>query len=578
MELAKFNNKHDHAVGILIEDLKLYADAVSYIGNLTYDDAERNLRKYGCLLMEYCSKEMIELLKKLCTDFIAKKCDETEIGNTEPDYDNFTLGYHNGGFEDRQCGTPEDFIHLFTDSKQLIDYIEYLIKNLPSSSNFLYNTLIEHYLTLWKMSDNPSNERVTLEQRIVELIKNESEHYDDNHVLVLCQTYEFWLGAMLIYEEKKLYHLIVRHYLSIKDFYNLHVLCKRLGTTDPSIWVHTLNGLKMNNQVPTTFLQEILQVIAAEKLQSPLQVLHVLTTIENGPNLSSVRHYFTQIFQKEADAMAQDEAQAEKCRLESEEFKKNITAINGESIEFRGASLCDACHQPLHLPAVYFLCKHSFHQDCLRSYSETEKDCMVCRKRNNKLQDVIFNQNEERNKNRTFSEQLNTSQEKFSVIANYYGRGLFNKIVLLSDDDDDDLKENPNEVNVMKKVPHPTDHPMSIVTEAKIRLEETLPSNVQHKPQPSEGRLRMQEQGSGVKIHPPKVSVPSRPIQYPQTQVRKVEPKPAIAPPISYPKNPFDDEEDYDKTKNPFGDESDEAFEVKENKALSTNPFSDDDD
>lgn len=153
-------------------------------------------------------------------------------------------------------------MHLFTDSKQLIDYIEYLIKHLPGCSPLVYNTLIEHYLDLWQTVANNSGDKITFENRLIELIKNYEQSYDKNHVLVLCRTYKFWLGVMLIYEGDQLYHLIVRHYLKTRDYQNLYLLCKRLGTTEPSIWLHTLNGLRIdNNQVPASFLAEILQVI-----------------------------------------------------------------------------------------------------------------------------------------------------------------------------------------------------------------------------------------------------------------------------------------------------------------------------
>jgi vacuolar protein sorting-associated protein 11 len=398
------------------------------------------------------------------------------------------------------------------------------------------------------------------EQRLVDLIKNYSQFYDDNHVLVLCKTYEFWLGAMLIYEEKKLYNLIVRHYLATKDYTSLYVLCKRLGTVDPAIWLYTLNGLKNNNQVPSSFLQEILQVIALEKLQSPLQVLGALAAIENGPNLSSVRHYFTQIFQKEGEVMARDEVAAEKHRQESEALKKNIHVLNNEPVEFRG-SLCDACHQPLNLPALFFLCKHSFHQECIRSYSETEKDCMVCRKKNMNLQDMMHKQNESRNKNNLFKEQLVSSHEPFSVVADYYSRGLFNKIVLLSDDDDDTREAVIDDLNIPKK-PMPQKSTLKAamaMTEGKTRIEETLRMNVDTKPQLSEGRMRLLEQSSRSK---PQV-IPVAPVQ----QVnKKIEVKSKV--PVTYPisANPFDDEDDtnpfgkddehYDDAKNPFADEA----------------------
>lgn len=553
-ELARFNGKHDYAIGILIEDQKNFADAVAYISELSYDDAEQNLMKYGRTLMEKCPENVVELLKKLCSDYIVKKFDEPEQDN---ELDNDIFAYRNGGFMERERATPEDFIHLFDGSKQIIEYIEYLIKNMPTCSKALYNSLIEHYLELWKGAD----EKAFYEQRLVELIKNCNQLYDDNHVLVLCQTYEFGAGAMLIYEEKKLYHLIVRHYLATKDYSSLYVLCKRLGTQEPTIWLHTLNGLKNNNQVPTTFLQEILQVIAMEKLQSPLQVLGALTAIENGPNLSSVRHYFTQIFQKEGDVISHEEVLAEKQRSESELLKKNIQMLKNEPIEFRG-SLCDACHQPLILPVLFFLCKHSFHQECIRSYSETEKDCMVCRKKNIQLQDMLHKQSESRNKNAVFQGQLSATHEPFSVVAEYFGLGLFNKIVLVSDDDDEE-KPNVEELNIPKKVNlRPQANPISM-TEGKVRLEENLRTNIDRKAPPSEGRLRMQEMSYGTQSKPAAAKPAATPVSQVFHPKKKVEIKQNV--PVNYPiaANPFDSEDDesnpfakdeksYDPSKDPF--------------------------
>ncbi|CRL06847.1 CLUMA_CG019552, isoform A [Clunio marinus] len=555
LELAKFNNKHEYAVEILIEDMKLFSESIDYISRLTYDDAEMSLMKYGNILMEKCPTKMFELLKKLCTDYIVKKCDEPE---RDPDDDLFA--YRNGGFMDREPATPEDFIHLFDDSKQTIEYIEYLIQNLPTCSKALYNSLIEHYLRLWKANED---DKVKLEQRLVDLIKNQSQFYDDNQVLMLCHTFEFWPGTILIYEEKKLFNLIVRHFLDTKDYPSLYALCKRLGSSDSSIWLHTLNGLKNNKQVPTSFLQELLQVIANEKLQSPIQVLNALSAIENGPNLSSVRHYFTQIFQKEADLMSYDESLGEKYRRETEELKTNIHMLNNEPVEFRG-SLCDACHEPLVLPALFFMCKHSFHRECIRSYSETEKDCMVCRKKNIQLYDSIHKQFESRRQQNSFNEQLSSSHEPFSIIAEYFGKNLFNKTNFEADEDEEMQESIKINTNIPKKLQKPQINPM-MMTEGKVRVEETLSTNVEHKPQLSEGRLRLQEHSYRVK---PQITSSSQP------QTKKIEinsTKTSVNYPVSA--NPFggesDDEEDDGDGKNPFGRQESNYDDSK-------NPFADD--
>ncbi|XP_023172888.2 vacuolar protein sorting-associated protein 11 homolog [Drosophila hydei] len=50
-------------------------------------------------------------------------------------------------------------------------------------------------------------------------------------------------------------------------------------------------------------------------------------------------------------------------------------------IEFRNR-YCDVCRQSLHMPAIYYLCQHSFHKDCLRfNYNIKEGDdvgCVLC--------------------------------------------------------------------------------------------------------------------------------------------------------------------------------------------------------
>lgn len=81
-------------------------------------------------------------------------------------------------------------------------------------------------------------------------------------------------------------------------------ICKRLGPNQPQLWLQALTGLRKDKTAPANLLSQILQVIAQEKLQSPLQVLNCLA-VENGPQLSSVREYFLQVFQKEYESTKQ---------------------------------------------------------------------------------------------------------------------------------------------------------------------------------------------------------------------------------------------------------------------------------
>jgi vacuolar protein sorting-associated protein 11 len=111
-----------------------------------------------------------------------------------------------------------------------------------------------------------------------------------------------------------------------------------------------------------TSLIRIFSALAAqEKLQSPLQVLNCLA-VENGPKLSSVRDYFLQVFQKETDSIRQEEKTTEQFRSDSVKLRAHIKNMQENPMEFRG-TVCSSCCQPLNLPALHFLCQHSYHQE-----------------------------------------------------------------------------------------------------------------------------------------------------------------------------------------------------------------------
>lgn len=55
------------------------------------------------------------------------------------------------------------------------------------------------------------------------------------------------------------------------------------------------------------------------------------------------------------------------------------------------------------------------------------------------LVDALQAQSESRARHETFHNLLNRSAEPFSVVAEYFGHGMFNKIVLVDEPDDQDV-------------------------------------------------------------------------------------------------------------------------------------------
>ncbi|EAT44793.1 AAEL003887-PA [Aedes aegypti] len=609
MSLAKAHKKHDLCLSILTEDLGRYEEALEYIMQLEFHEAEKNVKKYGVLLMEHCPEKTIHLLKKLCTDYVREDLGSNALQDHFGDDILYRLDNENSN-----CtrGNPEDFIHLFSDDELLIDFLEHLIRNIPSCSKFVYNTLIEHYLYRWRESS-------TVEIKLLNLLKNDPERYDKNHVLIQCRVYQFWPGVMHLYEEDKLHHLIIRHYLKNSDYENLLVSCRKLGQNDASLWLLALNGLKNDQGAPPKLLSQVLQVIAQEKLQAPLQILNCLA-VENGPTLLPVRDYFMQVFQKEQESTHHDLELTAKYSDESTAIKKHIKHLQEGNVEFRN-TVCDTCKQPLSWPALFFLCKHSYHQDCIRGYSETERDCPVCNKKNMQLMDTLRAQSESRGQHEAFHNLLDRSSEPFSVVAEYFGRGLFNKLLIVEEETDTQhaepsmptstessmrqLTKQTEQIrigtNVLPAKPQPSYGPGA---EARIRQEEGQRSQARLDAQESEMRLRLMEQEQirqrqqasllaqqQLRLRddrsprrspygsPKPPSTLSNYTQQPVKQPSPVPPPTAANAMAATASNPFDEDDDmtgYDSAKNPFAaDEPTPKKQAASSKADPGNPFED---
>ncbi|XP_055550391.1 vacuolar protein sorting-associated protein 11 homolog [Wyeomyia smithii] len=586
LALAKAHGKHDLCLSILTEDLCRYEAALQYIQQLEFSEAERNVKKYGLLLMEHCPEETIQLLKKLCTDYV-----RTDLG-TNALQDHFGDDDLHNMFDNEfnsERGNPEDFIHLFSNDELLIDFLEHLIRNLPSCSKFVYNTLIEHYLYRWQQEP-------AIERKLSDVLKNNAERYDKNHVLIQCRVHQFWPGVMYLYEEDKLHHLIIRHCLKNKDYENLLTYCRKLGQNDATLWLLALNGLKNDTGAPPKLLSQVLQVIAQEKLQAPLQILNCLA-VENGPTLLPVRDYFMQVFQKEQESTRHDQDLTHKYNEESMSIKKHIKQLQEGNVEFRN-TVCDTCKQPLSWPALFFLCKHSYHQDCIRGYSETERDCPVCNKKNIQLMDALRAQSESRGQHEVFHNLLDRSSEPFSVVAEYFGRGLFNKLLIVEEEDrHSEPSTAPSEADMTNLVKRTEQMRMADSSvkpytnygagaEARMRQEEGRHAQVRLEAQESEMRLRLMEQErirqrnqvallaqQQLKLRDdrsPKRSPYGSP--KPASTLANYRPQPAAGKPTPA-KNPFDEEEapgGYDNTKNPFA--ADEPV-AKKAAADAGNPF-----
>ncbi|KAK9307140.1 hypothetical protein QLX08_002461 [Tetragonisca angustula] len=420
--LAQKHGRHEWYLRIQIEDKHEHKKALEYMATLEFEEAESNMKKYGNILIENVPDESTQFLKALCTNYRP---------SNQPLVDQETLD----GIVDQHIdkANPEDFIHLFlNNSERLVEFLEHLVKTYTKWSTLVYNTLVEHYLHVWSALDNDVA-KVQYEQKIVRLLQNSEACYDKDQILILCHQHSFRRGLLFLYEESKLYQEILRFHLREGDSEQILATCKRFGHQDPNLWIQALWSVARNKEAPTKLLADILAYIAQERLLSPLMVIDALST-SLSCTLGDVRTYFNSVLRTEHKQTQADIELTEKYRADTKKIREQIESIKNSTIIFQG-SRCSACHHQLELPSVHFMCQHSYHQHCFQSFSENENECPACLPNNKKLLDIIKAQEQSRDLHETFHSLLDRAEDPFSLVADYFGRGVFKKLMVITDSD-----------------------------------------------------------------------------------------------------------------------------------------------
>ncbi|VDN42204.1 unnamed protein product [Gongylonema pulchrum] len=107
------------------------------------------------------------------------------------------------------------------------------------------------------------------------------------------------------------------------------------------------------------------------------------------------------------------------------EIEKQIDNVN-YNVQIFQMNKCSACDTSLQLPAIHFLCKHSYHAHCLESYSEKADSCPACTRDN--LQRTCYDQLKDfssRGAYAQFLSEVNEAPDCMPLISSYIACGLF---------------------------------------------------------------------------------------------------------------------------------------------------------
>ncbi|MCP9266267.1 hypothetical protein DINM_021786 [Dirofilaria immitis] len=223
------------------------------------------------------------------------------------------------------------------------------------------------------------------------------------------------------------YDELIEYYMQQNKLREIVELCEEKNTRD--LWIGAVVFASRRKDVDSDALKFLLERIEATNCIHPLVVLEILSKSDT-ICVGHVRDYIINWMERQNAEVEKDEETIAGNEAKMAEIEEQIDNI-AYKYHLAGANFqmnkCSACDTSLQLPAVHFLCKHSYHAHCLESYSEKADCCPACiqdsineRIRSDNMQDFSTH-----NAYIQFRNELNETVDCMSLISSYIGNGLF---------------------------------------------------------------------------------------------------------------------------------------------------------
>jgi hypothetical protein len=323
---------------------------------------------------------------------------------------------------------------------EFIIFLEACLKDTGMSASDrtdLSTTLFEMYL-LKANSKQDQHNREDWERKAKALIQGGEGSsqtgrvpISSSNVLLLSHLSDFRDGTTLVKEQSGLLFDIFRSYTSAKDTRGAIKALRKYGAQEPELYPAALSYLtsdpRVLDEAGPDELAAVLARIDADGLMAPLQVVQAL-----GKNavatMGMLKPYLAKTIERERRAIASDRRRAEACRTETEQRRAEMADLGAKPAVFQ-ATRCSDCGLALELPTVHFLCKHSFHQRCLRGGGAGVDgagagECPQCAKDNDTIRALRKAQDEYAERHELFKDDLERSEDRFGTVADWFGRGV----------------------------------------------------------------------------------------------------------------------------------------------------------
>ncbi|KHN94804.1 Vacuolar protein sorting-associated protein 11 [Metarhizium album ARSEF 1941] len=477
--LAKRHGETELVADILIEDSKSYDEALDYIWRQDPEVAYPCMQKYARVLIENCPKNATKLFIDYYTGKYRPRRSVAAIPGDAPLTGGFTSGAAsavqnltnylpfpymgtssghpaspgtpsnakqpagNGTVEVNEDDHPAPkytvpaprtaFSSFIDHPDEFITFLEACLEEgdlkVPDQTD-IYTTLFEMYL--YKAGENKGHHREEWEARAKKLIEGEHVPMESSNVLLLSDLCNFRDGTVLVKEQAGLVFDIFRSYTSAKDTRGAIKALRKYGPEEPQLYSAALAYLtsdpKVLEEAGADELAKVLSKIDKDGLMAPLQVVQTLVGQSSAGGVATmgmIKPYLHDTITRERKEMQDNRRQIDTLRVDTEKRRAEIADLGSKPAVFQ-ATRCSDCGQGLDLPAVHFLCRHSFHQRCLRGGEGDDVECPQCAGGNDLIRKMREEQRKAAGKHDLFKIELEGSEDRFLTVAKWFGRGVMN--------------------------------------------------------------------------------------------------------------------------------------------------------
>ncbi|OSD08241.1 hypothetical protein PYCCODRAFT_1429303 [Trametes coccinea BRFM310] len=287
----------------------------------------------------------------------------------------------------------------------------------------VWNTLFELYLTQTS-SDTNSNTKA------LAVLQNPRLPYDPTHALILCSTRGFTPGLVLSWERMGMQEDVIRFFMDRHQDGDPDAsgeVVRRLdqyGPGRPQLYPLVLRFLTSTPALLTKHREDVvrvLKVIDEEKIMPPVSVVQVLSR-NSVASVGLVKEWLMARIKSAREEVDTDQKLIASYRSDTEAKLRQVEELSDpDHPRVFHVTQCSSCQGGLDLPAVHFMCNHSYHQRCL---PQNETECPNCAREHGIIREIRRNNERLADQHDLFLSEVR--EGGFDALATGFSRGILN--------------------------------------------------------------------------------------------------------------------------------------------------------